>query len=102
MASRATTATNKNQQLWVARACMQWKLDLGKTLFINEDHLQVPFLAGSLTDDAFVSESHPLGTRTEHLLGKIDFISADKKKLGSLLLLLMGVAKTGNVACGFQ
>lgn len=50
--------------------------DLGKTLFMDEDHMQVPFLAGSMTDDAFVSESNPLGTTTEHLLGRIDFIWA--------------------------
>ncbi|DBA71781.1 TPA: hypothetical protein ACH3X2_010983 [Trebouxia sp. C0005] len=50
--------------------------NLGKTLFMDEDHLQVPFLAGSMTDDAFVSESSPSGTTTEHLLGRIDFIWA--------------------------
>ena len=38
--------------------------DLGKTLFMDEDHMQVPFLAGSMTDDAFVSESNPLGATT--------------------------------------
>ena len=31
---------------------------------MDQDTLQVPFLAGSMADDAFVSESHPSSTPT--------------------------------------
>lgn len=37
---------------------------LGKALFMDEDRLQVPFLAGSMADSAFVSASSPSGTPT--------------------------------------
>lgn len=47
--------------MWVYR-------NMGKKLFMDEDRLQVPFLAGSMTDDAFISASNPAATPTGKVL----------------------------------
>ena len=41
-----------------------WHRNLGKVLFMDEDRLKVPFLAGSMADAAFISPSNPKGTPT--------------------------------------
>lgn len=44
-------------------ADMQYR-NMGKKLFMDETTLQVPFLAGSMTDCTFISANDPVATPT--------------------------------------